>query len=592
MEAQADTSGGFGTLDVFVLGLYFLVLVATGVWFSMRKNRNTEDYFLGGRKMPVWAVAVSVLATSLSAATFIGGPQQAYAGNLTYLATNIGMILAALVIGLLFIPAFYRHHVATVYELIGKRCGPAGVVATSGAFLLGRIMASGARIYIVAIPAALIMFGAQPEEAIPDTHLLMAIGALVVVGIVYTLVGGVASVIWTDVVQMLVFMVAIGAAVFVLLSQIPVPASEIVSALREARVGEGGPSKLTVFDTRMDWGSSFTLWASIFAFTLWGVAAYGTDQDMVQRMLTCKSAARGSWSVISANIAAIPVVGVFMGVGLLLYIFYDRPDIMGENAPDYEVFDSARIFLSFVLREMPAGLTGLMLAGLFAAGLSSLNSGLNSMSSTVVNDFYRRIAKDRSEKHYLFVGRLGVVFWGVVLGGFAGLCIYWQRSAEEQLIDFALGVMAFAYAGMVAVFLTVICTKRGSSASVIAALLLGIIATLLLQPWFANWAMGSFASGLPPALADPWRTLANDVAFPWRFMIAAALSFVVCLLGKAIDNPVSKAAPKPPRAPDPGPIEKPSPAPKPTKHRPGKNELRSRRSDGEPTVDLVRPKRS
>ncbi|TVS07934.1 MAG: sodium:solute symporter [Phycisphaerales bacterium] len=584
MDGQADTPGGFGILDVIVLGLYFLVLVATGVWFSMRKNRNTEDYFLGGRKMPVWAVAVSVLATSLSAATFIGGPQQAYAGNLTYLATNIGMILAALVIGLLFIPAFYRHHVATVYELIGKRCGPAGVVATSGAFLLGRIMASGARIYIVAIPAALIMFGAQPEEAIPDSHLLMAIGALVVVGIVYTLVGGVASVIWTDVVQMLVFMVAIGAAVFVLFSQIPVPTSEIVSTLREARVGEDGPSKLTVFDTRMDWGSSFTLWASIFAFTLWGVAAYGTDQDMVQRMLTCKSAARGSWSVISANIIAVPVVGVFMGVGLLLYIFYDRPDIMGENAPDYEVYDSARIFLSFVLREMPAGLTGLMLAGLFAAGLSSLNSGLNSMSSTVVNDFYRRIAPKKSEKHYLFVGRLGVVFWGLVLGGFAGLCIYWQRSSEEQLIDFALGVMAFAYAGMVAVFLTVICTKRGSSASVIAALIVGIGATLVLQPWFANWALGNFASGLPPAFADPWRTLANDVAFPWRFMIAAALSLIVCMLGRATDNPVSK--PEPETDPKPAPQRKP----RPRKRRSRKNELRSNRSDNEPTVDLVPPK--
>ncbi|MEL7472005.1 MAG: sodium/solute symporter, partial [Planctomycetota bacterium] len=425
----APPPSGFQGLDWLVLGLYFVGLAATGYLFSRRGAKNTDDYFLGGRSMPTWAVAISVLATSLSAATFVGGPQQAFAGDLTYLSSNIGMLIAAIIVATLFVPAFYRHNVSTIYALLETRFGPGAQRAASAMFMLGRVFASGARIYIVALPAALILFGDAPGHTVPSEQLVLAIAALTVVGIAYTLVGGVSAVIWTDVVQTGVFLLAVGGAIALLLYRIPIGPTEIADTLAAANEGTtGAAGKLTLLRLDADPAVPYTLWTAIFAFTLMGIASYGADQDLAQRLLTCKSAAKGSWSIISAILLSIPVVMLFMLCGLLLWIFYRQPQVMGDAAPAYAIDDSRTVFLNFILREMPAGMSGLMMAGLFAAGLSSLNSALNAMGSTFINDFYKPLRPGRAPKHYVIAGRVSVAAWGVVLGGFACFCVFWQRA--------------------------------------------------------------------------------------------------------------------------------------------------------------------
>jgi Na+/proline symporter len=357
-------------------------------------------------------------------------------------------------------------------------------------------------------------------------HLVLAILVLAVVGITYTLIGGIGAVIWTDVIQTVVIVGAALAALLVLLQRIPVGVGEIWSVLESP--GPGQPSKLTVLDPGIhpgapglgiDLAAPFTLLTAVLGWTLFNAAAYGTDQDMAQRMLTCRSAARGSWSAIVAILAGIPVTTLFMVLGLLLYVFYARPDVMGTAAPAYEPEGSRKIFLEFILREMPRGLCGLMMAGLFAAALSSFNSALNAMASTFVGDTYRKLRPRRDERHYLLVGRLAVVGWGVVLAAFAVGCIWWQPRSKETLIEFALGVMAFAYAGLLAVYLCAIFTRRGSSGSVLAALATGFVMVFVLQPQvWSVWA--------PDAVADV--TLAS----PWRLLVAVALAFIVCCLGR------------------------------------------------------------
>lgn len=552
--AQSSAAGGrFATLDWAVLVGYALLLLVTGWWFNRRPATDTGDFFLGGRRMPVWAVAVSVLATSLSAATFIGGPQQAYAGNLTYLASNIGMILAAIVVAWLLLPRMYREDAATPYALLERRFGPTGRGAAAAAFLGGRVMASGARVFIIGIPAALVLFGvpeaseANPEGLIPEWQIVMAILVISVVGVVYTLAGGVRSVIWTDVIQMVVLVSAVAGAIVLLLDRIPGGAEMAFGALRTAR-DDAGVRKLAVFDLSLDLRSNYSLLACCTGFVLFGIAAYGLDQDLVQRMLTCRSAARGAWSVISATLVGVPVVALFMVVGLLLYVFYQRADVMGDGAPGYAVFDSSRIFLSFILRELPPGLSGLMMAGLFAAGLSSLNSGLNSMSSTVVNDFYRRLAPGRDERHYLRVGRIGVVGWGIALGGFACLCVYWQQRGGQTLIDFALGVMTFAYAGLLGVFFTLLLTRRGNGVSVVAALLVGFVAIFVMNRAACELLFGAVgrvlgrpaeASGLVEIVTARDDVLGDLVAwlwslgFVWKLMLGSVAAFGVCAAGRA-----------------------------------------------------------
>lgn len=508
-------AGGFGGLDWVVLALYFALLVGTGVWVS-RRVTNSQDYFLGGRAMPSWAVAISVLATSLSAATFIGGPQQAYEGDLTYLSATLGTIVAAVVVALAFIPAFYRHRVSTVYELLEVRFGSGARQAASAMFMIGRVFASGARVYIAAHALSFILWG-----DVAPAHLLIAVGALSLAGIVYTIAGGIESVIWADVVQTVVFVGAIVTAMFVLLARIPAPIGEIVSALESA--GPDGTSKLAFIRLTTDPAAPFTLWTALTGFALLNLAALGTDQDLVQRMLTCRSPLKASWSVISSQLIAIPVVLVFMMLGLLLFVFHKRPDLMGAAAPLGEAPSGKEVFLRFITSEMPPGMSGLMIAGLFAIGLTSLNSALNAMSSTFVSDFYRRWNPNpaRGETHYLLAARLGVVGWGVILGLFASLCVWWQSDASRQttLLEFALGVMVYAYTGLLAVFLCALFTKRGNVGSVLAALATGFLLTLAMEPIvFRQW---SGSVGLQDL----------KLAFPWRMVIATVGAFVVCVMG-------------------------------------------------------------
>lgn len=534
---------GLGAFDWIVLGGYFVVLALTGLYFSRREQKDTDDYFLGGRKMPTWAVGVSIVATSMSAASFIGVPQDGYTGNLTYLSTNIGMVLAAFVIAFVFIPAFYRRRVRTIYELLDQRYGPGAMQAASGAYMIGRVMASGVRVYIGAIPASIILFGVDGLE---PSSLCISIGALTAVGIVYTLAGGISSVIWTDVVQMFVLLGACVLAVLLIAHQLPVGVGEAVGLLRNP--GEGLPSKLTVFQpaspTEPWWTLPFSLPAVLIGFTLMGIASYGTDQDLTQRMLTCRDQKSAARSVIGGILFGIPSVALFLVVGLLLWVYYQQPQMWADHGLTAPVppEDSRRIFLSFIIDHMPPGVSGLMMAGLFAAGLSSLNSGINAMASTFVNDFYRRIKPGRDEKHYLAIGRGAVVAWGLVLGGFAIVCVFWQHREGElreggTLLTFALSVMTFAYAGLIPVFLTALLTKRGSTAGVIASLLTGFSLVLVMQPILWDGLVDiprmreMFAASRlsDPDAARPALLSLLDLAFVWKLTIASSIAFMVGL---------------------------------------------------------------
>lgn len=503
-----DTSH-FGVADWIVLGGYFALLVGTGFWLS-RRQKGTEDYFLAGRAMPAWAVSISVLATSLSAATFIGAPQDSYDGNLTYLSATLGTIVAALIAAAVFIPAYYRHGVTTVYELLETRFGLPARLAASGMFMVGRVMASGARVYIAAHALAFIIWGNLAPQ-----NLILSVVILSVAGVLYTIVGGIATVIWTDVVQTIVFLAAIVVALIVLLMRIPAPMGEIYAAL-------DGAKKLKLIDLSFDPTVSYTLWTAITGFALLNLAALATDQDLAQRTLTCRSPLLAARSVIASQFLAIPVVLVFMLIGALLFVLYNRPELLGAAAGDAPIppADSRKIFLSFVTGGLPPGLAGLMIAGLFAAGLSSLDSSLNAMSSTFVSDFYKRARPGKSDGHYLVIGRAGVACWGVILGGFAAFCVYWQRlTPDESLLEFALRVMVFAYTGLLAVFACAVFSRRGTTASVIAALSVGFSLTLLLEP--AVWKR----LPLPDEIAT------YKLAFPWRMVIATACAFGVACLG-------------------------------------------------------------
>jgi SSS family transporter len=514
---------GLSWIDWLVVGLYMAFVVLVGALHA-RREKSGGDFFLAGRRVPMWAAAVSVLATSLSAVTFLGGPQEAFDNNLTYLSLNLGGLLAVVLVAIFFIPAYYRAQVTSVYELVGARLGTNAERATSAMFLLGRIFASGARLYIASIPLSLIVFG-----DLEPAHLVGAIAIVAVVATLYTVSGGIGAVIWTDAAQMLVLLTAAGACIWLLLDRIPIPTGEIVEALR-ASTTDTGASKLTLFDTRLDPSLPFTIWGALIGMTLFNMAAYGTDQDLVQRMLTCKSAVRGSWSLVLSNILGMAVVAVFLALGLLLYIFYARPDLMGDAAPA-AVEDSRRVFLRFILTETPLGLRGLMIAGLLAAAMSSLDSALNAMSSAAVCNFVRPRLGDIAPKTELRIARGFVGVFAVLLAGFACACVWLQRESDEGLLPFALGVMLYAYAGTLAVFCCALFTRRGNATSALAALATGFLAVGAMQfgpKWIAAVSMPSAFLVIPGWVDD----FATGYALGWRMAIGFALALAVCLLGR------------------------------------------------------------
>lgn len=544
------------TADWLVLAAYFGALIGLGVWTSLRKVNTTDDYFLAARSMPVWAVAFSILSTAQSAATYVGVPQQAYESNLTYLSSNIGGLLAAIILATVVIPIYYRRRLTTPYQLLEDRFGHTGRIAASWAYLVGRVFASGARVFMAAIPTAIVVFGHEAH----DGHLALVIVAFTVLGVMISLFGGVRSVIWIDVLQVAVYLGAAIATIVVLLRLIPADVPTIVHALDHPPplpTGEAAPppSKLSILSLSTSPSASFTLWTALTGFVLLTLASHGMDQDLVQRMLTCKSARRGSWSVISGVLIGIPAVLVFLVIGLLLYVFYQRPDIMQAGAGVAGGAGGAglparsdKVFQIFALDHMTGGLAGLVIAGLFACGPASINSGLSAMSSTFVNDLYKPWRPGKDERHYVRIGRLGVAGAGAALGGLALLCIAWYDPRDQTVIDFVLSVMNFAYAGLIAVFFTALFTRRGSARSAIAALITGFVVVLFFQTsvwtWLARAAPSLVgASGSADVTTDlvkltwPWLTL----AFPWQLCAASGIATAVCCIGapgkRAVHSP-------------------------------------------------------
>lgn len=531
-------SAALAPMDWLVIGLYFALLAGSGAFFAWRARvramRSANEYFTGGHAMPVWAVAISILATAQSAATFTGVPELAYTGNLGYLSTNIGGLIAAVILAVYFIPAFYKQNVTTPYQLLEKRFGPGAKLAASWSYMIGRVFASGARVYIGAIPVSIALWGDDKPG-----HMAIAIAGFMAFGTVYTLAGGIASVIWTDVIQVCVYLGAAVLVIGMLAAKVTAPWPEVYQALSTG--GPGGASKLTLFPTGFtsqgfDWGQFINIFTIPTRFVLITLASHGADQDLVQRMLSCKSAAKGSWSVISGLLVGTPAVAIFLALGLLLWVYYQRPELMGGVAKAHAEMapgEGRDVVLRFIMNELAAtgtGAAGLMVAGVMAAGPAGINSGLNSMASTFVTDVYRPRVQGRSEAHYVRVSRLAIVVWGVVLGGFALLCIPWFAGSGQTIIDFVLSVMNFAYAGLLGVFFTALFTKRGNVASVTASLIIGAFTVLMLRP--DVWrAMG-------------WSTPAEGVkafslAWPWQLVIASAVATMVCVAGRPKAMPSS-----------------------------------------------------
>jgi solute:Na+ symporter, SSS family len=518
-------AGGFGVLDWLVLGGYGLLLLITGWWLNRKKARNAqEEYFLGkgGQRsgLPSWVVAISMLATVQSAATFVGAPEQSFRGDLTYLGGILGSILASLVVAIVFVPRYYKLGVATPYELLEHRYGVGARRAGAVAYLVGRMLANGVRVYIGALFASLMLFGKADVWTLgASIGLFMAFGAL------FTLGGGLRAAIWSDVVQVGVYLtsaVVLGAVVVWMLKSEGRLADlqELAAAGKMRFIDLGWRDGGNGSGGGFDWGADFSLPGIIIGLTLLNTAFFAMDQDLTQRLLACKdsrSAIRGL--VMSTVVVSLPVVILFVALGLLMWVYFygsgagevHRSLLSASQGSD----ESTRAIVRFALHVAPAGVAGLVLAGLLAAGPGGINSSLNSMASSFVADLYKPMMAGQGDLHYVVVGKWATVIAAVVMAGFAIVCVVLREQQSQTLIGFAIGVMSYAYAGLLGVFFCAVACTRGNVISVICAMIVGAVVVGVMQ-------FGPRIEGYPFA----------QTAGGWQLAVGGAAAFFVCMLGK------------------------------------------------------------
>lgn len=507
-------SSPFALLDWLVVGLYVALLFAGGWLFRPKHTDDTREYFLAGGQIPAWMAAISVLSATQSAATFLGGPDYGFRNDYTYIAGNIGGLIGALFVAHYLIPRFYAIRATTVYELLEVRFSRRAMRAAGLMFLIGRVFAGGARVYLAAIAVSMVMFASVDAGGIVIAAALVMLAAFV-----FTFAGGLRSVILNDLIQFAIYLGAALAVLVWLWTSIPVSTGALIDGLAHA---PGGVDKLRLFDWSLDLTKPFAMPAVILGLSLLYVASTGTDQDVTQRLLASPDAKTGSRGLILSLIATVPVVFMFITIGLLLHVVYQRPDLMGGHTLELgTTFEGQKIstFMHYILTELPAGLRGLVTAGVFAAAIATTNSALNAMSSVMVQDFYRPWKERRGgadEHHFVQAGRWGMAIAGLAMFAFAVVSFYWQRASDKPLLDFALSVMVFAYAGLLGVYFTALFSSRGSTNSVIAALIAGFVAVACCQPYFAK------ALGLPDWI--------GTMAFPWQLCIGTVIATLVCNL--------------------------------------------------------------
>lgn len=509
-------------VDGAIVAVYFLAITAIGMYMG-RRERSLEDFALGGRRVPWWAVMASIVAAETSAATFLGVPEVGFkTRSLAYMQFAYGLILGRIIVGYLFLKTYYQYRVYTVYDFLGTRFGPMTKGYVSVLFLIMRTLASGTRLFIPALVMVLawkmfvgggqVTFGQAAVGGVGEY--VTAIVALTIITCVYTAVGGIKAVIWTDVIQATLMCGSAVAAVITLLYHIGGDSWHLADGLR--RVGELVPSMKSVSGyvssgvepsvvdawkashgvTTMrpwDWvrlwlGTDYTLPASIIAYTVMCVGVFGTDQDMVQRMLTASDYKKSRRSVITAAFMDLPIFATFAFIGVLLYAYY-------QINPEHKPTATAEVFGAYILNVMPVGVRGLVLAGVFATAMGSLSAALNALATSLTNDWYiPYIAPGRDDRHYIAAARVCTAIFAALMIAIAGAFAYAMvHNPGLGLIPVVLGVAGLIVGPMLGVFLVGLLTKRrGSDLGNVIALTTGLstVAYLATRPevkftWFA-----------------------------------------------------------------------------------------------------------
>ncbi len=515
-------------IDSSVLLLYFFVIIFIGLRMG-RKEDNLEDFALGGRRIPWWAVLASLVAAETSAGTFFGTPGEGFAlRNYTYLQLAFGTIIGRILVSYIFIKPYYDYKVFSIYEYLTARFGVASKNAASAVFMITRLLASGARLYVAAIALALayeMISGTRPNQT---QTLWIYIGATVVIVMltaVYTTLGGIKAVIWTDLIQASIMIGSALIALGLLYSAIPGGWHEIVErhgAFKASDLIATGldPARHGWDQIKGMFETEYTIFAGLIGSVFITMGTHGTDQDMVQRMLTARDIRRSRRSLILSGLADIPIAFTFLSIGLLLWVYYQaHPDPTLSKTPN-------ETFCHFILYQMPTGLRGLLIAGIFATAMGSLSTALNALATSFTRDWYQPyINPAATEEQSLRAVRWATVWFSVLMIIVASTTAYLVIVYPKvRIIPIVLGIFGYTYGSLLGVFFCGMLTKmRGNDRGNIIAMVTGFIVVSIL-------------SGLPNNIAGIFGTKFYEqptwlpvMEFPWWICFGTIVTFFVAI---------------------------------------------------------------
>ena len=464
---------GLSHLDFAIIAVYLVGITLFGIHFR-KKQRTLRDYFLAGRDIPWWAIALSIVAAETSTLTIISIPGLAYDSNMTFLQIVIGYLAGRLVISFVLLPHYFRGDLYTAYELIERRFGPRLRTVTSGLFLLTRAAAEGVRVYAISIVVSIAL----------GTGEVTAIVIITILTLVYTFEGGLAAVIWTDVVQTGIYIGGTIVGAGIILHLVPGGWAH-VHEIAQAH------NKLRVFDFSSTFWKPYTFWASFLFGTFFITASHGTEQLVVQRLLAARNLRQSITALLSSGVAILFQFALFLLVGVMLFAYYLLPTSHFGGAD--------RIYPTFIVTRMPHGISGLLIAAILAAAMSNLSAALNALSSSTVLDFYLRLHPQTDERRRMQLSRLTTVFWGTIL---LAIAVFLCLHPVGRVVELGLQIAAISYGALLGVFLLGVLTKSANQNGALIGMLCGFSTEVYL-----------------------WR--GTHVPFTWYVVIGTTVTFLV-----------------------------------------------------------------
>lgn len=501
-------------IDYVVIGVYFVGVAALGIRLAGRQLTKV-DYFLGGRNLPWWVVCFSTVATETSTLTVIGLPAVAYGGSLTFLQLTIGYLIGRIVVSVLLLPRYYASELQTTYGFLGRRYGDGMRAAASVTFLMTRLLADGVRLFATAIPIKVIADAAG--FSIGYTEI---VSALVAVTLAYTYVGGIKAVVWVDTVQLVIYLTSGVVAIAFLANLVP-------DGWWQHGVRNG---KTAVIDFGVE--RSFSAWltqpylfvTAVAGGAVFSMASHGVDQLMVQRLLACRSLRDSQKALIGSAVLVMLQFALFLIVGLMLWAYYD-----GAGFSELGLSRGDEIFPKFIIEALPPGVSGLLLAGIVAAAMSTLSSSVNSLASSSMLDLYERFRPGNGEES-LTMPRMLTLFWAVVLTVFASLL----EGSSGTVIELGLSIASFTYGALLGVFLLGIWNKssRQSDALIAFAATIAVLICAVFGIWYSP-DEGWIFLFRPDAAEIADRNLVG-IAWPWFPVFGSSVTLTVGFIASRV----------------------------------------------------------